>query len=420
MRFPIIVQAFSSPSCPLAPSHSSKRPDSRPSVEKQDNLHAVSSARKAVLIGIKYAHGPRSLRVAGAHEDVRATKELLTKTYGFPSEGITVLMDHDSVEDRLKPTRENIMRELGALVRDAEPGGAYFVFFSGHCEQLEEPESETGDYEEEDRLNECNVWFRWMQYATKNQELIVSIEENFIVDDVGLLSPLVHIPEFKISWLLGSESPSLSTPSPKRCLIAVIAEQFWIFATTDVTELTASRADTVVCAEDAVREAFPESGKTVRALIEPWTALALEWLQISIPDPMKHTEFCDGYCPRINRPEGGNVLCISACKDSQLAFGNIEGGSLTRALVTTLKKDPHPVLKVLYRSISASVYSLVCISLSQGGLHLNVAVVLEYMSLKHEQGFRSSGADPLMSVLPFWFDFSLDFPEKPIPDNHTH
>ncbi|SJL15729.1 uncharacterized protein ARMOST_19234 [Armillaria ostoyae] len=314
MRFlSTVTQAFSGAFFPPVPSQA--RADPQLHVERQANPDALPPVRKAVLIGIKYAHGPRSMRVSGAHKDVHLTEGLLTESYGFRSEDITILIDDDKVKDIFKPTRENITRELRTLVQGVQPGGAYFVLFSGHCEQLEEPESETGEYEEEDHLNECLV----PMDAVRQQESEADYldEKKFIVDDEVkslLVDPIAAVPKARLT-------------------VIFFVVQFWIFAITDVTELTTLRANTVVSAEDVVNEAFPESGKTILALIEPWTTLALNQLYISIPATMKHTKFCDGYCPRINHPEKGNVLCISACKDSQFAFGNREGGSLTRMTI---------------------------------------------------------------------------------------
>lgn len=174
-----ITQDFSGALFPLVSSQACTDPQLN--TERQVNPDAFSPVRRAVLIGIKYAHGPRSMRVLGAHEDVRLTKGLLTKSYGFRQEDITILMDDDEVDDMFKPTRENITRELRALVHGAEPGGAYFVLFSGHCEQLQEPESETGEYEEEDHLNECLVPMN----AVHQQESEVGYidKNNLIVDD---------------------------------------------------------------------------------------------------------------------------------------------------------------------------------------------------------------------------------------------
>ncbi|KAK0217635.1 peptidase C14, caspase domain-containing protein [Armillaria nabsnona] len=336
-----VTQVLSSAFFPLVPSQG--RADPQLHVERQANHDALSPVRKAVLIGIKYAHGPRSMRVSGAYKDVRLTEGLLTESYGFRPEDITILMDNDEVKDMFKPTRENITRELGALVHGAQPGGAYFVLFSGHCEQLEEPESETGEYEEEDHLNECLV----PMDAVRQQESEADYldEKKLIVDDEVkslLVDPIAAVPKARLTTLFDCcHSCTVLDLCHHRC---------------NRTYNLKSKYRRI---RRRLNEAFPESGKTILALIEPWTMLALERLHISIPATMKHTKFCDGYCSRINRPEGGNVLCISACKDSQLAFGNKKGGSLTRAFVKALKKDSHPALKDLYRSISAGVYSLV-------------------------------------------------------------
>ncbi|KAK0434005.1 caspase domain-containing protein [Armillaria borealis] len=312
-----VTQVLSSVSFPLVPSHDPRRPDPQPNAEWQANPDALSPVRKAVLIGIKYAHGPPSMRVSGAHEDVHSMKRLLTALYGFRPEDITVLMDNDEVEDICKPTKENITRELRALVQDAQPGGAYFVLFAGHCEQLEEPESETGEYEEEDRLNECLVPMNAVRQQESEADCLD--EKNLIVDDEVkslLVDPIVEVPKARLTTLFDCcHSGTVLDLCHQRC------------------NRTYNLKSKYRRMRRRLNEAFPESGKTILALIEPWMTLALNQLYISIPATMKHTKFCDGYCPRINHPEKGNVLCISACKDSQFAFGNREGGSLTRMTI---------------------------------------------------------------------------------------
>lgn len=342
MRFlSTLTEAFGGAFSPLVPSQA--RDDPHLHVERHANPDPLSPVRRAVLIGIKYTHGPQSMQVLGAHEDVRSMERLLTKSYGFRPEDITVLMDDDKVDGMLKPTRENIMRELGALVHGAQPGGAYFVLFSGHCEQVEEPEGETGEYEEEDHLNECLVPMDAVPQQKSEAE--VFDERNLIVDDEVkslLVDPIAKVPKARLTTLFDCcHSCTVLDLCHHRC---------------NRTYNLKSKYRRI---RRRLNEAFPESGKTILALIEPWTTLALKQLYISIPAKMKHKKFCDGYCSRINRPEIGNVLCISACKDSQLAFGNKKGGSLTRVFVKELEKDSHPTLKDLYQSISDGVYSLV-------------------------------------------------------------
>ncbi|KAK0500826.1 caspase domain-containing protein [Armillaria luteobubalina] len=231
-----ITQDFSGALFPLVSSQACTDPQLN--TERQVNPDAFSPVRRAVLIGIKYAHGPRSMRVLGAHEDVRLTKGLLTKSYGFRQEDITILMDDDEVDDMFKPTRENIARtrELRALVHGAEPGGAYFVLFSGHCEQLQEPESETGEYEEEDHLNECLVPMN----AVHQQESEVGYidKNNLIVDDeikTLLVDPIAAVPKARLTTLFDC------------CHSCTV---LGIFAITDVTELTTLKANTAASAED--------------------------------------------------------------------------------------------------------------------------------------------------------------------------
>ncbi|KAK0481404.1 caspase domain-containing protein [Armillaria novae-zelandiae] len=203
MRFlSAVTQAFSGAFSPLVPSQA--RDDLQLNLERQANPDALSPVRKAVLIGIKYTHGPKKMHVLGAHNDVDSMKKLLTKSYRFRPEDITILMDADGVDDMLKPTRENITRELRALVQDAQPGGAYFVLFAGHCVQLEEPENEIGEYEEEDHLNECLVPMDAVQQDSETDDLD---EKKLIVDDEVkslLVDPIAAVPKARLTvifWL---------------------------------------------------------------------------------------------------------------------------------------------------------------------------------------------------------------------------
>ncbi|KAK0463458.1 caspase domain-containing protein [Desarmillaria tabescens] len=239
----------------------------------------------------------------------------------------------------MKPTRSNIVRELRALVQDPSPGGGYFILYAGHCVQLDAH----GNSVEEDQKDEYLV-----PMDAIHEESGDYLNENLVKgDDLKriLVDPIATVPKARLTAVFDCcHSGTVLDLCHHRCNRAYNLKS------------TYRR----LCRR--VKEAFPEPGETIQALAEPWTMLALEqvYLSMSVGNRTKETssKTCDGYCTRTRRTNGGNVLCISACKDSQSAFGNEEGGSLTRALVATLKKEPHPVLKELYRNISPFSHSV--------------------------------------------------------------
>ncbi|KAI0035595.1 hypothetical protein K488DRAFT_68284 [Vararia minispora EC-137] len=80
---------------------------------------------RALLIGLNYKEqGDRAL--TGSVKDVMSMKTLLIKSFGWSEDEITVMTDeidkisHDSKSAPF-PTKENMLREMGILVKDARP-----------------------------------------------------------------------------------------------------------------------------------------------------------------------------------------------------------------------------------------------------------------------------------------------------------
>ena len=93
----------------------------------------LTGKQRAVLVGINYRGTRAALR--GCHNDVKATKGLLERTYGWNPQCIQVLMD-DGVAT--PPTRANIEVALRWMVQGAMPGDVFFFHFSGHGAQQED------------------------------------------------------------------------------------------------------------------------------------------------------------------------------------------------------------------------------------------------------------------------------------------
>ncbi|KII87965.1 hypothetical protein PLICRDRAFT_176715 [Plicaturopsis crispa FD-325 SS-3] len=90
--------------------------------------------RKALLIGIQYGG---SLR--GPHEDVRDLHRLITgPTLSYQVDDVTIMIDDEDCDPRLRPTRENIIRECKRLVEGVKAGDHLLFHYSGHSDQIDQ------------------------------------------------------------------------------------------------------------------------------------------------------------------------------------------------------------------------------------------------------------------------------------------
>ncbi|KAF5389656.1 hypothetical protein D9757_004112 [Collybiopsis confluens] len=75
-------------------------------------------------------------------------------------------------------------------------------------------------------------------------------------------------------------------------------------------------------------------------------------------------EFCSGWCAARPQPltspgssGSPDILSLASCKDSQEAWEDGEGHSMTQMLVEILKKDPHPTLRDLMVTVSHKLHN---------------------------------------------------------------
>ncbi|KAI0353867.1 hypothetical protein OH77DRAFT_1406082 [Trametes cingulata] len=125
-------------------------------------------AKKALLIGINYTHAPPNADfppLCHAREDTKEFAELLIDKYAYRRENIVMLLDEENGNPAHAPTRDNILREIGKLVRGARSGDHFVFYYSGHSGQIESP-----DTEEDDGMDEYLVPVDYWQYA-EAQEL---------------------------------------------------------------------------------------------------------------------------------------------------------------------------------------------------------------------------------------------------------
>ncbi|KJZ75860.1 Metacaspase-1A [Hirsutella minnesotensis 3608] len=98
--------------------------------------------RKALLIGINYFGQNGELR--GCINDVHNVSNFLCERYNYKREDMVILTD-DQSNPVMRPTKENIIRAMGWLVRDAQPNDALFLHYSGHGGQTEDLDGDEDD-----------------------------------------------------------------------------------------------------------------------------------------------------------------------------------------------------------------------------------------------------------------------------------
>lgn len=98
--------------------------------------------RKALLIGINYFGQKGELR--GCINDVHNVSQFLIAHYGYKREDMVILTD-DQQNPVMRPTKDNMLRAMGWLVKDARPNDSLFFHFSGHGGQTEDLDGDEDD-----------------------------------------------------------------------------------------------------------------------------------------------------------------------------------------------------------------------------------------------------------------------------------
>ncbi|KFY88221.1 hypothetical protein V500_06462 [Pseudogymnoascus sp. VKM F-4518 (FW-2643)] len=98
--------------------------------------------RKALLIGINYFGQRGQLR--GCINDVKNMSSYLFESFGYKREDMVILTD-DLQNPMSQPTKQNILRAMHWLVKDARPNDALFFHYSGHGGQTKDLDGDEPD-----------------------------------------------------------------------------------------------------------------------------------------------------------------------------------------------------------------------------------------------------------------------------------
>lgn len=85
--------------------------------------------KKALLVGINYYGTKNELR--GCVNDVKNMSQFLNQHYGYSYDDMVILTD-DQRENARLPMRDNMIRAMQWLTRNASPNDSYFFHYSGH------------------------------------------------------------------------------------------------------------------------------------------------------------------------------------------------------------------------------------------------------------------------------------------------
>ncbi|ODQ80840.1 hypothetical protein BABINDRAFT_161043 [Babjeviella inositovora NRRL Y-12698] len=98
--------------------------------------------KKALLVGINYAGSKNALR--GCINDVKNMSNFLVSHYGYKYEDMVILTDDQNQMNRI-PLKENIIRAMQWLVKDARPNDSLFFHYSGHGGQTKDLDGDEED-----------------------------------------------------------------------------------------------------------------------------------------------------------------------------------------------------------------------------------------------------------------------------------
>ncbi|KAK0487866.1 caspase domain-containing protein [Armillaria novae-zelandiae] len=309
--------ARSRPSNPLPPpsATTSRRIDKRVS-------------QKALLIGIGYAleefasGKDDQMELEGTHTDVDKFRGLLVDTMFFDKDDIVIMTDTVETSPHLWPTKTNIEREIHRFVQGASAGDIFFIFYGGHGYQIPNENSTEADKKDE-HIVPCD--------AIGPEGFI---EDKMIIDDdlKDILVMPLAVADAKLTAVFDCcHSGTVLDLSHYRC--------------NDSTSWTKT-------VRRLYRYIFSDTSVIVNLSL-----LCLRTVNkfIAASRLSAHIKDCKGFCLVHKRNGTGYVVCISACRDEEIAWGGKKGGSLSRAIMSAMETNPKPTLEELNVSIDATV-----------------------------------------------------------------
>ncbi|KAJ7189910.1 caspase domain-containing protein [Mycena pura] len=310
--------------------------------------------RRALLIGIRggihvnrsdtAASATSAVSLSGPHDDVNALKRLLECKFisssrgfvchlvrlsasGYSPSDIVTLIDSPEAESGLLPTYDNIMRELENLMLNQKPGDVFFFGYSGHSHYRKQSE-------------------RTAQLETHSDTYIIPLDPKDCLNSKPDYSKVIwgHVLKQKLvaPLMSGSRLTAILDTCHSASLLALEHCKCNRIGTWKSRMRRSIRW---------ARELFQETVKIEAHSHDRFISRSGSSCTSAILASSEQLVNCSGYCLRPWTPGLIPVLCISACKDSQIAYEDTEGKSaLTRIIVDVLNETPHPSLRMLMRA----------------------------------------------------------------------
>ncbi|KAG6811515.1 hypothetical protein H0H92_007069 [Tricholoma furcatifolium] len=377
--------------------------------------------KRALLVGIQYRDEyddeDNSNPLRGPHKDVFSMRQLL----------IVVLVDTDDPM-QIQPTRDNLIRAIKNLVDGALPGDRFFFHCTtitfrfdrrhlrcpidaGHAAQVQ-----NSHFSEEDGMDECIVPSDGETRLIKDNELRrllvdpLPIGSNLVVPimevaDVGLDLEHLRCNQVYVPWISKGKRRSDSRMNANVRREAMVLSRH-IYQNKRISE------DNVVSRRTSVEQMIspppdfkkinisPTRSMSIKSELEVWyDSPSSPIVRCTSPDSMWP---CTGYCqPELpaeanvvgpKHSDGSDVvieenqqIALSACKDDQLSWEDVDGSSMT-TLIIEAELDPHPPLFDLLRDVSHKLHGFYL--RLHGGARAHRKKIREVNKLRVAKGLR--------------------------------
>lgn len=279
--------------------------------------NTVNGKKKALCIGINYFG--KNYELKGCINDATNMRSFLRTFFGYGEDDIVMLTD-DQSDPQAIPTRENILHEMGLLVKDAQPGDLFFFHYSGHGDQKVDD-----DLDEADGYDESICPVDW--------------EENgYIMDD--------EMNSIMISSL------------PSGCHFTAIFDSCHSGTALDLSYTIRPQEDV------ASGVKVPDSADIVEAAVGSAEGVGARRL---VRKNRKRRVTVSNGADKTLRPAksiAADCICWSGCKDSQLSNEMVKDaivtGAMSNAFIAALSANPHQTYRQLLQDLKQVLGTKYC------------------------------------------------------------
>ncbi|KDQ21673.1 hypothetical protein BOTBODRAFT_210353 [Botryobasidium botryosum FD-172 SS1] len=275
-----------------------------------------------------YGSGDELKMDLSTHDDARKIKALV-QHHGYEDSEIRMLLD-DEGDPSLQPTKHNIEEGMRWLVDEAYPGDNLFFYFAGHGEQVIDEDGDEDDGMDESILpvdHQCDV-------------------DQDIVDDEIFEAMVKPLP-------LGCKLTALIDCCHSGTLLD-LRYPYRLNSSGSIADVLAQESASIL------RKRTRGRGRRGRQSTTGCTYTA-------DPANLKITEHrIDSDTSFPQRHTFGDAVSISACTDSQLAYGTRKGGWMTGQFLRILEHNPHQTYRELLKCLTAKLNRITELARQQG------------------------------------------------------